>query len=87
MHVFYDCDVFLQILVEKLMNKGLVVKPNRGFRDDVQFVEESEEWMKKYDPKILDRSEINSYKRRYGGQAGGILHQWEWRASQNTRYR
>ena len=43
-------DVLLQIVVEKLEKKGLVFKANTGFRDDVEFVEHSEDWVGKYGP-------------------------------------
>ena len=41
--------MLLQIVLEELENKGLVFKTNRGF-SDVEFVEHSENWMRRYGP-------------------------------------
>ena len=41
--------MLLQIVLEELENKGLVFKTNRGFTD-VEFVEHSENWMRRYGP-------------------------------------
>ncbi|KAM3258664.1 hypothetical protein ACQJBY_050445 [Aegilops geniculata] len=38
------------IVVEKLEKKGLVLKPNKGSDDDIEYVEHSEDWVGKYGP-------------------------------------
>ena len=45
MHVINNFDVSLQIVVQKLEKEGLAF---RGFRDDIEFVEHSEDWVGKY---------------------------------------
>ena len=42
--------MLLQIVLEELENKGLVLKTKRGFGDDGEFVEHSEDWIRKYGP-------------------------------------
>lgn len=49
-HVDNVIDVSLQIVLQKLLKKGLVSKSNMGFRDEVEFVENTEEWVDKYGP-------------------------------------
>ncbi|KAM3297176.1 hypothetical protein ACQJBY_039182 [Aegilops geniculata] len=39
-----------EIVVEKLQKKGLVFKPNKGSDDDIEYVEHSEDWVRKYGP-------------------------------------
>ncbi|KAM3214129.1 hypothetical protein ACQJBY_066517 [Aegilops geniculata] len=39
-----------EIVVEKLEKKGLVFKPNKGYDDDIEYVEHSEDWVGKYGP-------------------------------------
>ena len=51
LHVLIVFHVFLQILLEKLSKKGLLVKRSGDFRDERAFEDESDELVRKYKPK------------------------------------
>ena len=55
--------MLLQIVVEKLEKEGLVFNRNRGFGDDVEFVDHSEDWMGKYRPSKY-WTDVNSTPRK-----------------------